>query len=230
MTLDPFYELAHGVLDDADIDLINDPALVADVDAPQQQGNAWPPQVRAYALRLWTFEAGHNPGKVSDILKERSGLDIGAPTIRRWSLLEDWENRAVGLHQAFSHSSQSAVKAHLSRVAVIATQTLEDVMTDPEATSGARVKAAMFVLGVNGYVPVMQGQTINLAVNVGRDRLAQASDEELLEMQESYKPDEDHTPDPEVTDAEYRLASRTSRHTGGSPSDYTHDMASSYSR
>ena len=65
----------------------------------------------------------------------------------------------------------------------------------------------------------MQGHIVNLAVNVGRDRLADLSDDELRERASSYQPDESHTPAPDIPDAQYRIArhndiatDHTSRH------------------
>jgi hypothetical protein len=204
-------QLASGVLDDADIDLFASPDALPEVsgeDWETTRANQYPEAVRLYALRLWTFDAGRNPRRVAELMQERAGLTIPASTIRRWSLQDGWAERAGELHQAFSDISSSTTRHMLSALMPDAVHGLRRVLTSPTSPETAVVRAASLVLGIGGYVPAMQGHIVNLAVNVGRDRLGEKTDEELRELASAYQPDPDHSPGPTVTDAEYRIASR----------------------
>jgi hypothetical protein len=206
---DLFDQLASGVLDDGAIDLVSpsDDPMLTDGAALGSSDN-FPEAVRLYALRLWTFDAGRNPRKVSDLLKERAEIDVSPAIIRRWVLRDNWAEAAGRLHQSFSDASAGATRHGLSSLMPVAVDALRDILADPEASATARVRAAALVLGIGGYVPAMTGHTVNLAVNVGRDRLADMSDEELAAAAAAYRPDTDHAPAPEITEAEYRLARR----------------------
>ena len=107
MNIDPYAELTYGVLDDGPIDFEDNPAI-AELSAhiAERDAREHPPQLRALALNLWTFEGARNPRRVVELLKERADIEVSESTIRNWSVRDEWEERAAGIHQSFAISSK----------------------------------------------------------------------------------------------------------------------------
>lgn len=212
MDADNVFRLAAGVLDDGAVDLLHEHVAGKAIDAVSAgdlaavRSDAYPDTVKAYALRVWTFEAGRNAAKATRIVNERAGLSISVDTVRSWIHRDDWDRLAGELHQTLDSVLLGATKAGLARLSVLAVQAIEDVLSDADASPTAKVRAASLALGLRGFVPPLHGNTVNVAVSVGNDRYAEMSDEELRDAAAAYRPDPEHTPPPQVTDAEYRIA------------------------
>ena len=83
MNMDPYAELTYGILDDGPIDFEDNPAI-AELASQIESNDAkrHPPQLRALALNIWTFEGARNPRRVVELLNERAGIEVSEQTIR----------------------------------------------------------------------------------------------------------------------------------------------------
>lgn len=203
MPVDPFIELANGVLDDGPMwETKAERAQLAELPAEiERNGNAWPDSVRAYALRVWAFDAGRNAEKTARILRERAEIGITAQTIRNWVVRDDWAGRAETLHQTFVPTSNSAIRAGISAAAVRSVGVLDELQMNEDIPASVRAKAAQTLLGIAGFVPAFNGPVVNVAIGQERGRLAAATDDELAQMIEAYG--SDNTPDTPPHEASY---------------------------
>lgn len=197
-----YLDISAGVLDDGDY--LGEPRSVLSDTANVQPG------LREYALRVWLFDAGRNPRKVVDILKDRTGLELGISTIRAWAMADDWEGRARDSHQKLQASESEAVMFTIGLGSVHAAQWLVDAIRSPDVSDTVKLKASQTVLGLAGYVPYPSGASnIQLAVNVGRDHeLSGLSDEELDAQSRAYNPAHAVQPPIDITPTEAHLSAQ----------------------
>lgn len=196
-TGDTFSNLAAGVLDDSTFE----------TDSGIDNGQEYPDASMEYAFRLWCFDASRNPRRVVELLKQRRGITVPVSTVLRWSVENSWVENSVILHQTFKQAASDTIQAGIDFGAVHAVTTLREILSEPDASATARVKAATVLLALAGYVAQPPGASaISVNVHAGRGDWSDMSDEDLAEIAEEYGRSNAVSPPIDITPEESYLS------------------------
>lgn len=204
-------QLAEGVLDGGFLD---QSAIESNMstDSPGPGSVTYPDSVKQLAFTMWAFESGRNIRHTREMVKERTGVDVDAQTLRRWRDSQNWNRMLLQVHQSLREKSASQVAALIAVGTVKAARWMVGVFDNPNVKDETKARIAMTLLSRGGFPEMIRGELWS-GVN-GRESMRDLDDADLDAAIARYLEDgQAETPDPprELSSHETALQQQHSR-------------------
>jgi hypothetical protein len=163
-------ELAAGVLDGAYIE-----------EAPTDPGreDGYGQAVRQAAFQLWAYEAGKSIPVTRRMLKERTGLDVDASTMRRWRDQGEWAAAGGQLHQILRSETRDVTQKMLDIGMVKAMRWAVGIFDRDEVADSIKLRVWSSLLDRNGFPVLLRGEMTDSLSIPANSEYAGMSDAEL---------------------------------------------------
>ena len=199
-------ELAAGVMDSVAVDSGDDTGE----SSPQQ--DTYAPIIRQAAFQLWAYEAGRSVPVTRRLLKERTGVEVPASTLRVWRDSGDWIGTSGRLHQILRSDSRQVVQNLLDIGMVKAARWAVGAFDDPNVSDTVKAKLVNSFLDRNGFPVQLRGEMTDSLSIPANSEYAGMSDAELEARIYEYAGDVEGQVLPEpVTDDRFEVMQNIER-------------------
>jgi hypothetical protein len=163
-------ELAAGVLDGA---------YIEEAPTNDDRDDGYGQAVRQAAFQLWAYEAGKSIPVTRRMLKERTGLDVDASTMRRWRDQGEWAAAGGQLHQILRSETRDVTQKMLDIGMVKAMRWAVGIFDRDEVADSIKLRVWSSLLDRNGFPVLLRGEMTDSLSIPANSEYAGMSDAEL---------------------------------------------------